>query len=240
MDDRESYALPEDPVLAEVAATLQGAGHWGWVLDDRWRVVHVTDELRLTFGGNTELSHWPIGAHFFGPEFREATRGWRFGTTTEALFRSNFAAVGGWVLTDTPGGREELRELVDPSLRDMVDGLVPDDPAARWFAGAGMGLDEAVGVPLAGIRIRDRDGRLAGTAMISKPAAGMATLGSMTSRTRTMRHFSPGWVISRSTAANLRSSISRARSSSLFTESTLSRTAVSSANSTSLIVSSSN
>ncbi len=181
MDDRESYALPEDPVLAEVAATLQGAGHWGWVLDDRWRVVHVTDELRLTFGGNTELSRWPIGAHFFGPEFREATRGWRFGTTTEALFRSNFAAVGGWVLTDTPGGREQLRELVDPSLRDMVDGLVPDDPAARWFAGAGMGLDEAVGVPLAGIRIRDRDGRLAGTAMISKPAAGMATLGSMTS-----------------------------------------------------------
>ena len=141
----------------------------------------MTDELRLTFGGNTELSHWPIGAHFFGPEFMAATNGWRFGTTTAELVRSNFAAVGGWVLADTPGGREELRELVDPSLRDMVDDLSPADPAALWFAGAGMGLVSPVGIPLLGIRLRDHSGRLAGTAMISKPAAGMATLGAMTS-----------------------------------------------------------
>ncbi len=181
MDDDAPYPLPADPALAEVAATLSGAGHWGWVLDHSWRVVYVTDEMRLTFGGNTELAHWPIGEHFFGPEFKAATRRWRFGTTTDELFRSNFAAVGAWVLTDTPGGRDALRELVDPSLRDLIDDLSPDDPAARWFAGAGMGLGEAVGVPLLGIRIRDRDGRLAGTAMISKPAAGMATLGAMTS-----------------------------------------------------------
>ncbi len=181
MDPQESYPLPEDPVLAEVAATLRGAGHWGWVLDPQWRVLYVTDEMRLTFGGNTQLSHWPIGAHFFGPEFKAATLTWRFGTTTEELFRSNFAAVGGWVLNDTPGGRDALRELVDPSLRDMVDGLSADDSAARWYAGSGMGLDIPVGVALAGFRIRDRDGRLAGTAMISKPEAGMATLGSMTS-----------------------------------------------------------
>ncbi len=84
------------------------------MLDDAWRIVYVTDELRLTFGGNTELAHWPIGERFFGPEFLAATQQWRFGTTTAALFRSNFAAVGGWVLTDTPGGLEELRELVDP------------------------------------------------------------------------------------------------------------------------------
>ncbi len=179
--DQESYPLPEDPALAEVAATLRGAGHWGWVLDHEWRVVYVTDEMRLTFGGNTELSHWPIGAHFFGPEFKAATLTWRFGTTNEELFRSNFAAVGGWVLTDTPGGREALHQLVDPSLRDMIDDLAPYDPAARWFAGAGMGLDIPVGVSLAGFRIRDHDGRLAGTAMLSKPAAGMATLGAITS-----------------------------------------------------------
>ena len=180
---QESYPLPDDPSLAEVAATLRGAGHWGWVMDPEWRVVYVTDEIRLTFGGNTELSHWPIGAHYFGPEFKAATLTWRFGTTNEELFRGNFAAVGGWVLTDTPGGRDALREIVDPSLRDMVDNLAPYDTAARWFAGAGMGLEFPVGVAVAGLRIRDRDGRLAGTAMFSKPAAGMATLGAMTSMT---------------------------------------------------------
>lgn len=173
--------MPEDPVLAEVAAALQGSGHWGWVVDDRWRIVFVTDELRFTFGGHTELSHWPIGEFFLGPEFVAAGLTWRFGTTTETLFRSNFAAVGGWVLADTPGGRDELRELVDPSVRDMVDDLKPADPAALWFAGQGMGLIDAVGVPIIGFRIRDREGRLAGTAIISKPAAGMATLGAMTS-----------------------------------------------------------
>ena len=122
-----------------------------------------------------------MGAHFFGPEFRAASLAWRFGTTTADLFRSNFAAVGGWVLTDLPGGREQLRKIVDPSLLDMVDALTPDDPAARWFAGAGMGLVDAVGVPLLGVRVRAPGGRLAGTLMISKPAAGMATLGAMTS-----------------------------------------------------------
>jgi class 3 adenylate cyclase len=141
----------------------------------------VTDELRFTFGGNQELAEWPLGAYFFGPEFKAASLRWRFGTTTEELFRSNFASVRGWVLTDTPGGREALRELVDPSLLDMVDDIVADDPAARWFAGSGMGLGTTVGVQILGIRIRDAEGRLAGTALMTKPAAGMATLGSMTS-----------------------------------------------------------
>ena len=109
------------------------------------------------------------------------TQTWRFGTTTTELFRSNFASLGAWVLHDTPGGRDELRELVDPALRDMVDELVPADPAATWFAGQGMALDDPVGVPVFGFRIRAPDGRLAGTAVITKPAAGMATLGAMTS-----------------------------------------------------------
>ena len=121
MTDQPSHPLPDDPALAEVAASLQGAGHWGWVVDPQWRILFVTDELRLTFGGNVELADWPIGVHMFSPEFLAATRQFRFGTTTDELFRSNFAAVGGWVLTDTPGGREELRTIVDPVLHDMVD-----------------------------------------------------------------------------------------------------------------------
>ncbi|MGH2865302.1 MAG: adenylate/guanylate cyclase domain-containing protein [Solirubrobacteraceae bacterium] len=180
MAGSETYALPEDPALADVAAAMQAAGHWGWVLDDRWRIVFVTDELRLTFGGDLALADFPVGAHFFGPQVMAASRGWRFGMTTVELARLNFAALGGWVLADTPGGREELRRLVDPTIADMVESLMLDERPALWYAGAGMGLFE-VGIPAVGFRIRDGDGRLAGTVVINKPAAGMATLGAMTS-----------------------------------------------------------
>ena len=129
MGDHQTYPLPDDPALAQVAASLAGSGHWGWVVDPQWRILYVTDELRLTFGGNVELAHWPTGAHMFSPEFLAASRRWRFGTTTDDLFRNNFAAVCGWVLTDTPGGREELRTLVDPVLSDMVDAIEPYDGA---------------------------------------------------------------------------------------------------------------
>ena len=105
------------------------------MVDPQWRILFVTDELRLTFGGNVELADWPVGVHMFGPEFLAATRAFRFGTTSDELFRSNFAAVGGWVLKDTPGGREELRTIVDPVLHDMVDTIEPHDEAAHGSPG---------------------------------------------------------------------------------------------------------
>ncbi len=179
MAGSETHRLPEDPALAHVAAAMQGAGHWGWVLDHRWRIVFVTDELRLTFGGHLALADFPLGAHLFGPEVMTASRNWRFGMTTLDLARLNFAALGGWVLADTPGGREELRRLVDPAIGDVVDGLTVDERPALWFATASMGLAE-IQLPTLGLRIRTADGLLAGTALIYKPAAGMATLGAMT------------------------------------------------------------
>ena len=181
MDGQESYALPEDPALADVAMALRDAGHWAWVVDNHWRLVYVTDELRLTFGGNVELARFAIGEHFFGPESVRATEQWRFGMNSTELTRVAFAGLGGFILSDTPGGRDELRELVDPSLQDIVDELSASDAAALSLVGGGMGLNKAVVVPIIALRVRDAEGRLAGTAMISKPAAGMATLGAMTS-----------------------------------------------------------
>ncbi|HME04892.1 MAG TPA: hypothetical protein VKG38_17860 [Solirubrobacteraceae bacterium] len=137
-----------------MARSLQSSGHWGYVVDSNWRIVYVTDELRLTFGGNTELAIWPIGAHTFGPEMSAAAGHWRFGTTTEALVRSNFAAFGGWVLADTPGGRDQLRELVDPVLRDMVDDLLPADSDTLWGSTEGIALSSPVRIPWLGIRLR--------------------------------------------------------------------------------------
>jgi class 3 adenylate cyclase len=178
---RESYPLPEDSALADVARALRDTGHWAWIVDDHWRLVYVTDELRLTFGGHVELAHFAIGKHFFGPESASASRGWRFGANTAELRRALFGALGPLMLTDTAGGRDELRELVDPSLADLVDALSPADPAALSIAASGTGLDAVVGTPTVAWRVRNESGRLLGTALISKPAAGMATLGALTS-----------------------------------------------------------
>ena len=181
----ESYPLPDDAALADVAIAMREAGHWGQLVDHRWRLVYVTDELRRTFGGYQELAGFAMGAHFFGPEAISASRAWRLGSNTIELLRVAFAGLGSLILTDTPGGRDELRETVDPSLRDIVDGLTPADPAALSFDSAGTTVTgtnrQTAGIPMVAIRVRDAVGRLAGTALISKPAAGMATISTMTS-----------------------------------------------------------
>ena len=40
--------------------------------------------------------------------------------------------MGPFVLFDTAGGRDELRQLVDPVLRDLVDELEPVELPAAW------------------------------------------------------------------------------------------------------------
>lgn len=187
MDGQESYALPEDPALADAARAISEAGHWGWIVDDRWRLVYASDEIRLSFGALVEYAPFPIGVHAFGPEWIQASLGWRMGSNSVDLNRMLFRAVGDLTLTDTPGGRDELREIVDPQLREIVDELTPTDCAMLSFTTKGFGLGDAGDVPAIAIRVRHADGRLAGTAMISKPAAGMAMLGAMTF-TADLRH----------------------------------------------------
>ncbi len=187
-ESKKSYPLPDDPSLAETARALRDTGHWAWLVDDRWRLVYVTDELRLTFGGG-ELADFAFGAHFFGSESANASREFRFGMTSHHLLGQWFAGFGGLVLSDTPGGRDELRETVDPSLRDLVDDLSPVDPAALSFVAGGTALFGITNdIPALAWRVRDRAGRLAGTAMVSKPAPGTHIL-SMATSMGDLRHF---------------------------------------------------
>ncbi len=175
-----THPLPEDPVLADAAITLQDSGHWGMVVDSRWNLVYVTDELRLTFGA-FELFSFELGHHFFSSEAQTNRQSFRFGSNSSEMNRRLFAAFGPFVIADTPGGRDELRTLVDPELHDMIDDLVPSDRAAYSAEAPGMGITEAVPIRLVLFRLHDATGRLAGTMVISKPAAGMSVIGSMTS-----------------------------------------------------------
>lgn len=81
----------------------------------------MTDDFRLSMGGVVELAPVAIGAHFFGPGAVSTRRRWCSAPKAPEFLRPGFAALGGWLLVDTPDGRDELRQLVDHALRDMVD-----------------------------------------------------------------------------------------------------------------------
>jgi len=177
----DSYPLPEHPALADAAVALRDSGHWGMVVDRHWTLLYVSDELRATFSGRSELAPFAIGHHYFSSEAQKVRQGWRFGSNSVATNRMLFAGVGPFVLADTPGGRDELRSLVDPELHDMIDGLSPSSAAVIAVDTVGMGLTDTVGVRMTLVRIRDESGDLVGTVVITKPAAGMHVIGSMMS-----------------------------------------------------------
>ena len=136
----------------------------------------------MSFAGYGAPADVPLGEHYFGASATEVRSGWRRGPRTPELLRADFAALGGWVLADTPGGRDALRRTVDPVFRDLVDSLPGDDGrSALSYVASAIGRR---GVLLSGwgtaLRVRDTKGELAGTAILGKPLAGMSILGTLT------------------------------------------------------------
>ena len=176
MPDRAAYPLPDDPLLAAVAAAMDETGQWAWVVDDRWRLTFVTEAVRYTYAGGTgAMAEFAIGHHVFGPENLELARGWRFGPNSTELMARIMRGLGGWLLADTPGGAEALRRVVDPELQPVVDELSPCDDEAITFVAGGRGIAAQINpIPCAALRLRRRDGGLAGIVMIPRTQATMA------------------------------------------------------------------
>jgi class 3 adenylate cyclase len=162
-----------------VAVALNESRAWAHVVDRDWRCVYMTDDVRLSLGSLLGMVPVPLGRHYFGPETIEsAVYGGVF--TVETTGREAVAGLGPWLLADTPGGRDELREVLHPALHDLIDAIEPDDrsivrsfAAHAWYTGASVGLLATAW------RVRDADGRLAGTVIQTIPAAGMALLGTL-------------------------------------------------------------
>jgi hypothetical protein len=191
VEAHETCPLPADPTLAAVAAALNDAGQWAEIFDPMWRCLYMTDEARRIFGGRAGLAPYPIGAHLWGPEAVSTRMAWPGGQWPLEINRSGFAAFGPWTLAHTPGGREELRELVDPRLRDIVDQLSPAEPTEACtirFRGLYTGAGNDSDVLATSVRLRDHTGRPVGMVYISKTAVGMATLARITAM-GDLRHF---------------------------------------------------
>jgi class 3 adenylate cyclase len=177
----EPCPLPTDPLLAEVALAMDATGQAAWILDAGWRFVYVSDDARSLWtdrvGGR--LGSVAIGDHIFSSESLRVGAGWQFGVTTTELWVEAFRSLGGLVLADAEGGRSALRSVVDPSLRGVVDELVPCDAAAYGFHITATGLPGPVSSLMVAMRVRDEHGSLRGTVLIGKPAAPMSVLGGM-------------------------------------------------------------
>jgi class 3 adenylate cyclase len=175
IEANEPCPLPDDPVLAEAAVGLRDCGEWGWLVDRDWRLVYVTDEQRRSLALGAKMVEIVIGVHIFGPEVMCASRDWLTGGTWSHFFEES----GGLVLADTPGGRDELRARIDPSLHHLVDDLVPRPVTATMVLPLATGTGGDFLAPVKLVRVRDEDGTLRGTWVTWKPAAGMDVLGMM-------------------------------------------------------------
>ena len=186
----DALAALQDQALTATAAALDEAGHWAEVVDAEWRLVHMTEDFRRSMGAIVGLAPAPLGAHYFGPEACETRLSWPLGPNSVELLRPVFASLGRWTLADTPGGRDELRRLVDPRVRDLVDELQPSDgsPVITYTAHGTGGGGTTVPVSCTALRIHDAAGRRAGAAIIFKPAAGMSVLATIAAG-GDLRHF---------------------------------------------------
>lgn len=178
----ETYPLPADPALAAVTAALNETGHWAEVVDEHWNWVFLTDDLRQSYGRPGAPADFPAGEFYFGPEAEAARTEMVGGPTLSESTRRQLAGYGAWTLADLGGDRDALRAAVAPRLADLVDGLPQDDGrdvrTVLQLGGSGTGLAH-VEVPTFGLRVRRPDGSLAGTAIVMKPAPGMATLAAL-------------------------------------------------------------
>jgi class 3 adenylate cyclase len=177
-----SLPLPDDPVLAACASTLNEAGHWADVFDSSWRLVFVTDELRLSGGETRAADIEPLGCHRFSAEamrFRVVV--FRGQYVHLEFRRAQFLELGPYVLASTPGGRDELRRVVDPEFVDLIDQLEPRDPPAVWPGPAGSSTFAGMtsGGYVTHFRIDDFQGHVVGFCSVLKPAVGMSQLGAL-------------------------------------------------------------
>jgi class 3 adenylate cyclase len=165
--------------LAAWASALSETGHWANLFDAKWRYVFETRELRKTFADMGGPSSTMLGLHRFSREASQRLAAVVGGPWVEPGFRrSYFSDLAPYVLASTPGGRAELRRIIDPELADLVDGLQPQAAPAAWVARTEW---RTAGADVTGsavfFRVDDDHGNLAGFGSLTKPAAGMSHVG---------------------------------------------------------------
>lgn len=179
IDATETFPLPDDPILAEVAVAIRDSHDWAWIVDRDWRLRYMTDEHRLSFAAGAEMISVPVGEYLFGPEMVGPSVEWVTGLNRPELWGPMVEAVGGLMLADAEGSVGRLRANVDPALHGFFDELSPQDATARSFLATGSYLGSPFRVMGKALRIRDATGEVRGTLLLFQPAVGMGVIGTM-------------------------------------------------------------
>ncbi len=169
-------------MLATTATALNDAGHWAEIVDREGRYVFITDDARLSWGGLLEPAAVPLGAHYYGPEAVDMRLAWRGDLYPVEVQREIFSKIGGVLLTANPGGRDQLREVVDPRMRDLVDGLSATAlHAPRTFRLRGLykARGRRVDILVTVVPLQWPAGRACRRGVDLEAAAGMAVLGAI-------------------------------------------------------------
>ena len=161
-----------DPTLLQVIAAWSEGRYWAFALDRHWRLVVVTHEL-----ASIADDQFITGEFFYGSAQTSAELQGRSGHNSIEEKRSSFVRHGGWLLSDIPGGRDALRDMVDPALRDLVDEIEPCDNEALTYDARTEAFGSGVGASTVAHRVRNPSGRIVGTVLVTKPAVGMNTIG---------------------------------------------------------------
>jgi hypothetical protein len=152
------------PALVEAVAALEDGGFWGHAYDLQWRMVAVTAEMAAT----TERSL--VSDMFqFSPEAVVFD-----GPTDPSLdvYRAALRYKGEWILADLGVDREELRQMVHPALRDVVDDLAPCGSVATTYAMPSVYQGDAIGLVTFAVRVRDANDHVVGTVDSPSRASG--------------------------------------------------------------------
>jgi class 3 adenylate cyclase len=162
------FALPSDPILASVARAHRDAGAWCHIVDERWRLVYMTDDYAAMMHGLMVP-----GDFMFAPAHVDRISAGDPDKLT--MQRITFGHVGGWVLADFGGDRDALRRAMHADLADLIDDLEPSDDEALAFEQPSKDFAGIITIAL-GQRIRDDAGHVIGTVFTHKPSVDMTTL----------------------------------------------------------------
>jgi class 3 adenylate cyclase len=156
-----AFADIADPRLRELAEQLDGHRWAAELVDERWRLVWVSQELRAMRAEDEDRIRY--GQHFL----MSGTAG--FTVLTESGRER-------WIRTNVPfmlrseRDKAAIAQMLTPDLRAVVEQLEPQSPPPRWMSTFDFARGEFVGhVSYIGERVDDEDGRLIGYLFLYTP-----------------------------------------------------------------------
>jgi class 3 adenylate cyclase len=143
--------------LQELADQLDSYGWAAELLDDRWRLVWVSEEL-LTMYGEPDPERVGVGDHVLVSRSRGLARDVVTRESAERWMRTN-----GPFMVEAAGGSGEILELVDSDLARILESCEPRPAPPLWTSAFDFSRNEFFGrLTYVGARVHNAEGELLG------------------------------------------------------------------------------